>query len=523
MSKRIIAALLALVMLLGLTPVLGAEPASAVDEDEPYVTYSIFDVVIPFINMVDCYRTTYTTVGAMQQVNNFKDVYSARDRNRISNVVPDVNNNPDDYYYRFSKSSSGNKICQTLYKHSDPTFSYLMADDGYIQTYGDNCFIFASGNNGYYGTFVSFREKDYHKCSSNCHRQNYPHDDPSSLDSDRKPCILCGCGDTFVIKGYMPDMEELENLPMTEGLVQIDHNHRYSRIGKCPCGNFEQIAELDKSAAGVYENVATEGLDALLEAHTSETSAIRVFLEVKEEIDDQAEKDAIIDEVGNKKLDFIELSLLKSIGRAEPENIGDDNEVMLTVKIPYSTYGKKNISLYRYHGQEVERLTSTPNENGEYFYLSGGELILNATKFSAYAIAYEEIEMQREDMNYSFSVEPTFTVTIPTDVELGKTLTVSAESVVLGFDEYVDVSISATSGKKGAFTLENEYGDTITYAVRKNGDDVLLGDSVLSVYPGTQSSGSAELEFTAPIDLKYPGEYEGTLVFTVSVKTVQNN
>jgi hypothetical protein len=127
---------MALVMLTGLLPV-----SATVADEEPLVTYSIFDVVIPFKNMVDCYRTTYTNVGRMQQVNNFKFAYSGKKGQQINYLVPDVSAHPDDYYYRFSKSQDGTKIVQTLYKHSDPTFSFLMADDGFIQTYGDNCFI----------------------------------------------------------------------------------------------------------------------------------------------------------------------------------------------------------------------------------------------------------------------------------------------------------------------------------------------------------------------------------------------
>ena len=514
MKKNILALLMALVMLTGLMPV----SATAANE-EPLVTYSIFDVVIPFKNMVDCYRTTYTTVGSMQQVNNFNYVYSGKKGQQIKYLVPDVIAHPDDYYYRFSKSRDGTKIVQTLYKHSDPTFSFLMADDGFIQTYGDNCFIYASGSDGYYGTFVSFREKNYHRCynQTGCHSRNYPHESESSLDSSRRSCILCGCGETFIIRGYNPDMTELENLPLTEGLVNIDHTHRYNANGKCPCGKYEQKAEVDTSEAGGYSQARVDGLDSVLAQHQSSASAVRVFLKVTEKTDNQEEQNAIAQMSGKEHLDFLDLSLIKSVNNQEAQDIGADNTVMLTITIPYSSAGKKNISVYRYHDGEVNVLTGIPNENGEYILVGKNELVLHAMKFSTYAVGYNEKVEWQEGMTYEYAVAPTYTVTIPSNVTLGETCTVSAENVVVGYEEYVYVSVN------GDFTLMNESGDVITFDVIKDGEAVMPGKSILAVYPGGNPTGSTELVFDLPQDLKYPGNYTGTVTFTIAVNPAVNN
>ena len=78
--KKLISFLLAAVMLISLLP------TAALAEEEGVATYSIFDMDIPFENMVDCYRTTSTTIGYMQQLNNFNYVYSGIHEKRINTL-----------------------------------------------------------------------------------------------------------------------------------------------------------------------------------------------------------------------------------------------------------------------------------------------------------------------------------------------------------------------------------------------------------------------------------------------------
>ena len=235
MKKRILSMLLTMVMVVGLLPTAAfATEADATQEQTTTVTYSIFDAIIPFENIVDCQRTTYTEIGTMQQVNGFDFPYSAIKKQQISSLVSDVETNPNNYYYRFSEGQNG--IVLTMYKYDDSSYSYILSDNGFIQSYGDNCFIYAAGNNGHYGSFVSFRDKEYHRCDSHdSHTTNYPHENQNQLDYNRKDCILCGCGETFIIRGNNPTIDELKKLPMTDGLVEIEHEHIYDKITcKCP-------------------------------------------------------------------------------------------------------------------------------------------------------------------------------------------------------------------------------------------------------------------------------------------------
>ena len=511
--KKLISFLLAAVMLISLLP------TAALAEEEEVATYSIFDMNIPFENMVDCYRTTSTTIGYMQQLNYFDYVYSGIHGKQIDTLVPDVVNNPDDYYYRFSKGSDGVSIVLTLYKYSDANYSFVLSDDGAIQTYGEACFIYVAGD-GYYGTFVSFRDKEYHMCSSHSsHTVNYPHDDESSLDSTRRSCILCGCGETFIIEGCNPTIAQLEAIPLTDGMLQVDHEHRYGSSGKCPCGKIRFAAELDTSEAGTYEDAKVEGLDAVLEDHfPGEEDTVEVFLQIKEETENEAETQAITQAADGQQLDFLDLSLIKIFNGGEPQDIGSDNNRLLAVTLPYSSWGKRVEAVYRYHDGNVDMLTTIPNSDGEYFTATKETVTVYAKKFSTYAIGYVEIDEKLQDTTYEYHVEPTFTVTIPERVQLEQTYTVSVNDVVIGYNEQVRVCISSTSDGNNDFTLANSFGDKIGYSVMMDGSEVALQQSLLTVCPGTTPDGSVDLTFVQSGSAQYSGSYTGTITFAILVE-----
>ena len=84
MKTKLLSVILALVILVTVVTCFAVNAAA----DTVTVTYSIFDATIPFKNIVDCQRTTYTTVGEMQQLNGFDYVYSA-DR-RVLGTFNDV-------------------------------------------------------------------------------------------------------------------------------------------------------------------------------------------------------------------------------------------------------------------------------------------------------------------------------------------------------------------------------------------------------------------------------------------------
>jgi len=79
MKTKLLSVILALVILVTVVTCFAVNAAA----DTVTVTYSIFDATIPFKNIVDCQRTTYTTVGEMQQLNGFDYVYSADNNDAV--------------------------------------------------------------------------------------------------------------------------------------------------------------------------------------------------------------------------------------------------------------------------------------------------------------------------------------------------------------------------------------------------------------------------------------------------------
>jgi hypothetical protein len=352
---------------------------------------------------------------------------------------------------------------------------------------------------------------------------NYPRDDEASLDSSRRSCILCGCGETFIIEGRNPTIAQLEALPLTDGMLQVDHEHRYGSSGKCPCGKIRFAAELDTSEAGTYEDAKVEGLDAVLEDHfPGEEDTVEVFLQIKEETENEAETQAITQAADGQQLDFLDLSLIKIFNGGEPQDIGSDNNRLLAIILPYSSWGKRVEAIYRYHDGNVDLLTATPNSDGEYFTATKETVTVYAKKFSTYAIGYVEIDEKLQDTTYEYHVEPTFTVTIPERVQLEQTYTVSVNDVVIGYNEQVRVCISATSDGNNAFTLANSFGDKIGYSVMMDGSEVALQQSLLTVCPGTNPDDSVDLTFVQSGSAQYSGRYTGTITFAILVENTAN-
>ena len=105
-----------------------------------------------------------------------------------------------------------------------------------------------------------------------------------------------------------------------------------------------------------------------------------------------------------------------------------------------------------------------------------------------------------------------YTVTIPANVELGKTATIKAENVTLPDGKQLNVKVDKDS--KFEVKLDD---DTVEYTVKNGETDVTPGSTVLSVTENTEGETTASLKFNAPTSTKYSGEYTGTVTFTVSV------
>ena len=119
-------------------------------------------------------------------------------------------------------------------------------------------------------------------------------------------------------------------------------------------------------------------------------------------------------------------------------------------------------------------------------------------------------------MTVTYSVAPTYTVTIPTDVTIdGNATTISAEDVVVEKGKYVSVSLAADND----FTVATPEGAELSYTVTANGENIAAGGEILAVNPADGKTGTATVTFDIDESaIQYAGTYTGTATFTVAVK-----
>ena len=135
------------------------------------------------------------------------------------------------------------------------------------------------------------------------------------------------------------------------------------------------------------------------------------------------------------------------------------------------------------------------------------------TEFGNISFRYTENSTQ-----VKYSVNPTYTVTIPETVNLGDTAEIKAEDVVVDFGSQVEVALAGTSGENNAFQLKSAEGATLNYTVKNGDTEVHVGDTVLTVNPATATAGSTTLSFEKPESVRFSGDYAGTITFTISIE-----
>ena len=145
--------------------------------------------------------------------------------------------------------------------------------------------------------------------------------------------------------------------------------------------------------------------------------------------------------------------------------------------------------------------------------------IMSVTAFAADTIITPGSDPKTGSTTVEYSVTPTYTVTIPSEVTLGNSFEIKAENVVLEQGKQLEVALTATSGTDNAFTVSNGKTGVLAYEVKVGETPVSVGGTVLTVNPSTAATGSATLNFSTPTNtIVYAGDYSGTVTFTVSVK-----
>ena len=122
-----------------------------------------------------------------------------------------------------------------------------------------------------------------------------------------------------------------------------------------------------------------------------------------------------------------------------------------------------------------------------------------------------------------FSVDPTYSVTIPANVELAdngsgiyaNTGIIDAQDVFLEPNQAIAVTIS------GDFKLENEIDSGITVGYQAEGPLGFVGNGDIVILFGTSDEAqSANVVFRTTEDPQYAGNYSDTVTFGISIATM---
>ena len=144
----------------------------------------------------------------------------------------------------------------------------------------------------------------------------------------------------------------------------------------------------------------------------------------------------------------------------------------------------------------------------------------DVTKFDGSSTVYELFftSYPVEGTTVTYTVDPTYTVTIPETVTIGAEgteKTVSAEGVVVKKGQYVSVTLAENNN----FTVKTTECAELTYTVTKGGQPVAAGGEILAVNPKDGKTGTATITFDIDeTKIQYAGTYTGTATFTIAVK-----
>lgn len=123
----------------------------------------------------------------------------------------------------------------------------------------------------------------------------------------------------------------------------------------------------------------------------------------------------------------------------------------------------------------------------------------------------------------TYTVDPSYTVTIPATVTLGQyaEVVIAKPRVAKGYE--VVVRLTKTSSDNNSFTLTTQEGASLDYRIESGLNNIIYVGSVVARCGNYGETNHTQLKFEAPelAYVNYAGTYTGTVTFTVSVELAQ--
>ncbi|MDO4270935.1 MAG: S-layer homology domain-containing protein, partial [Eubacteriales bacterium] len=250
------------------------------------------------------------------------------------------------------------------------------------------------------------------------------------LDAGSAPAPLYSIGGTVVDSAGSSGVKGA-TVKLMQGKTQLAQTTtgstgQYS-FADIPAGLYNVVAETDEVTATILVELNTDAYDkdirlpngsksSVVEVTGADTpdvivggveevaknqsagsdESITVKLTVEKQ-DSPANKDEIVAVAGDQTLLYLDVSLMLLKGSGEPQDLGSSNSKVLELVLPYDFTSKKDVTVYRYHGDNAGKLTkldtapSPAQDNTFWADTKNGYLHIYASQFSTYAVGYTPV------------------------------------------------------------------------------------------------------------------------------------
>ena len=141
--------------------------------------------------------------------------------------------------------------------------------------------------------------------------------------------------------------------------------------------------------------VVVDQIDTVAQNQADTEVIVTITVEQKKDTG-TTDQQAIKDEADKTDIVFLDIELTKQVGENAPQDIGSANNTVLTFYIPFSYKNKTAVEVYRCHNGTAAALTKlaavpqNPVDGTYYLDTANNRIILYASKFSTYALAYND-------------------------------------------------------------------------------------------------------------------------------------